>query len=83
MVDNTIIFLEHVLDAEDLITYKLRNIQREISKILYKWSEDPIVRFLEQTQLGEIEESENDAIDLKKLVHEVQERFQNVRKSRL
>lgn len=57
-------------DAEDLITYKLRNIQREISKILDKWSETSIESFLEKSQIGKIEESENDAIDLKQLVHE-------------
>ena len=57
-------------DAEDLITYKLRNIQREISKILDRWSETSIDSFLEKSQLGKIEESENDAIDLKQLAHE-------------
>lgn len=57
-------------DAKDLITYKLRNIQREISTILDKWSETSIDSFLEKSQLGKIEESENDAIDLKQLVYE-------------
>ena len=57
-------------DAEDLITYKLRNIQREISTILDRWSEASVESFLEKSQAGKIEESENDAIDLKQLVHE-------------
>lgn len=59
-------------DAEDLIQYKLRNIQKEISKILKKWSESSIDSFLEKSSSGKIEESENDAIDLKQLFHEQQ-----------
>jgi len=57
-------------DAIDLITYKLRNLQREISKILEKWSETFIESFLEKSKSGELDKSENDAIDLKQLVHE-------------
>lgn len=59
-------------DAEDLIQYKLRNIQKEISNILNKWSESSIEGFLEKSSSGNLEESENDAIDLKQLFHEQQ-----------
>ncbi len=67
-------------DAKDLITYKLRNIQREISTILDKWSESSIDSFLERSQLGKIEESENDAIDLKQLLHEQRKLQQMLKK---
>lgn len=69
MINMTTVSLERS-EAESLIKYKLRNIQKEISKILDKWSEDSVERFLEKASTGEIEESENDAIDLKQLVYE-------------
>ena len=71
MIKMTTVSLERS-DAEDLIQYKLRNIQKEISKILEKWSASSIDSFLEKSSLGEIAESENDAIDLKQLICEQQ-----------
>jgi len=67
-------------DAEDLIQYKLRNIQREISRILEKWSETSIDSFLENSKTGKLDESENDAIDLKQLIQE-QKKLQRLLKS--
>ncbi len=71
MIDMTTVSLERSV-ALNLINYKLRNIQKEISKILEKYSESSIDSFLEKSSSGEIDEAENDAIDLKQLVLEQQ-----------
>ena len=71
MINMTTVSLERS-EALDLINFKLRSIQREISKILDKYSESTIDSFLEKSSSGEIDESENDAIDLKQLVYEQQ-----------
>ncbi len=56
--------------VEDLINYKLRNIQEHINKILKRWNEIEASRFLEKAKNGTYSEAENDAIDLKQLLLE-------------
>lgn len=56
--------------AEDLIGYKLRNIQENIKKILKRWNETESSTFLEKAKNGTYSEAENDAIDLKQLLLE-------------
>lgn len=56
--------------AEDLISYKLRNIQEHINKILKRWNETEASAFLEKAKNGTYSEAENDAIDLKQLLLE-------------
>ncbi len=56
--------------AEDLISYKLRNIQEHIDKILKRWNETEALAFLEKAKNGTYSEAENDAIDLKQLLLE-------------
>jgi len=56
--------------AEDLISYKLRNIQEHIKKILHRWNESEASAFLEKAKNGTYSEAENDAIDLKQLLQE-------------
>ena len=56
--------------AEDLINYKLRNIQEQINKILKRWNESEASVFLEKAKNGTYSEAENDAIDLKQLLLE-------------
>ena len=56
--------------AEDLISYKLRNIQEQIRKILSRWNETEASTFLEKAKNGTYSEAENDAIDLKQLLLE-------------
>ena len=56
--------------AEDLIGYKLRNIQENIQKILKRWNETEASVFLEKAKNGTYYEAENDAIDLKQLMLE-------------
>lgn len=57
-------------EAEDLISYKRRNIQEHISKILKRWNETEAVVFLEKAKNGTYSEVENDAIDLRQLLLE-------------
>ncbi len=54
--------------AEDLVSYKLRNIQENINKILKRWDETEASIFLEKAKNGTYSEAENDAIDLKQLL---------------
>ncbi len=56
--------------AEDLISYKLRNIQEQIIIILKRWNESEASAFLEKAEKGTYTEAENDAIDLKQLLLE-------------
>ena len=56
--------------AEDLISYKLRNIQDHINKKLKRWNETEASAFLEKAKNGTYSEAENDAIDLKQLLLE-------------
>ena len=56
--------------AEDLISYKLRNIQEHINEILKRWNENTASVFLEKAKNGTYSEAENDAIDLKQLLLE-------------
>ncbi|TFG26902.1 MAG: hypothetical protein EU532_08715 [Promethearchaeota archaeon] len=54
--------------AEDLFSYKLKNIQEQIIKILKRWNESEASLFLEKAKNGTYFEAENDAIDLKQLL---------------
>jgi len=56
--------------AKDLISYKLRNIQENISRILKRWNDTEASVFLEKAKNGTYSEAENDAIDLKQLLLE-------------
>ena len=56
--------------AIDLISYKLRNIRKEIEKILTRWNEISAQNFLKNAQIGKYSEAENDVINLKQLLHE-------------
>lgn len=56
--------------VNDLALFKLRNIQLEIQEILEKWKTTSIEDFLQQSKNGLLDESENDAIDLKQLIKE-------------
>ncbi len=56
--------------AEDLISYKLRNVQEHINKVLKRWNEAEASVFLEKAKNGTYSEAENDAIDLKQLLLE-------------
>ena len=56
--------------AEDLVFYKLRNIQENIHKILNRWNEIEASTFLEKAKNGTYSEAENDAIDLNQLLLE-------------
>lgn len=56
--------------AEELITFKLRQIQSIIEDILLRWKEDSIDDFLEKAKDGTLEEAENDAVELKQLIFE-------------
>ena len=56
--------------AEDLISYKKRNIQEQINQILNRWNETEALTFLEKAKNGTYSEAENDAIDLKQLLLE-------------
>ena len=56
--------------AEDLISYKKRNIQEQINQILNRWNETEALAFLEKARNGTYSEAENDAIDLKQLLLE-------------
>ena len=56
--------------AEELIAYKLRNIQNLIYKILERWNEQSAENFIEKARNGTYPEAENDAIDLRQLLIE-------------
>lgn len=57
-------------EAEELITYKLRQIQAEIEEILARWNETSAEQFLQKARDGRHENAENDAIDLRQLLLE-------------
>jgi hypothetical protein len=65
--------------AEELVTFKLRQIQTLIEEILERWKEKVIEEFLEKAKDGTLQEAENDAIELKQLVFE-EEKLQNLLK---
>ena len=56
--------------AEDLISFKLRNIQEQINNILKRWNDSEASAFLVKAKNGTYFEAENDAIDLKQLLLE-------------
>lgn len=56
--------------ARDLISSKIRHIQQLIEEIMNKWNEKSINDFLNKAETGIYREAENDAIDLKQLLHE-------------
>lgn len=67
--------------AEELITFKLGQIQSIIEDILLRWKEDSIDDFLEKAKDGTLEEAENDAVELKQLIFEeekLQKMLQNL-----
>lgn len=57
-------------EVEDLINYKLRNLNKEIQNILDRWNETSTNQFTEKARNGTYEEAENDAIDIRQLVLE-------------
>ena len=63
------VYMDKDID-EDLISYKLRNIQEQINQILNRWNETEASTFLEKAKSGTYSEAENDAIDLKQLLLE-------------
>ena len=56
--------------AEDLISYKIRKIQKHIGYILTRWNESEASVFLEKSKNGTYSEAENDAIYLRQLLME-------------
>ncbi|OLS12079.1 MAG: hypothetical protein RBG13Loki_4300 [Promethearchaeota archaeon CR_4] len=54
--------------AEELITYKLRRIQKLARKILRRWNEISADNFLAKARDGTHKNAENDAIDLEQLL---------------
>lgn len=56
--------------AVDLIMYKLRRVQEVITGIMDRWNVTDAGDFLQKAKEGAYPESENDAIDLKQLLHE-------------
>ncbi|MFW9925014.1 MAG: hypothetical protein ACFFDW_17200 [Candidatus Thorarchaeota archaeon] len=56
--------------AEDLISYKLRQIQALIEDILTRWNETSAEQFLQKAKDGRHENAENDAIALRQLLLE-------------
>lgn len=56
--------------AKELISFKLRSIQAEISSILEIWRYSSIEDFINDVKLGKLKEAENDAIDIRHLAEE-------------
>ena len=56
--------------AVDLIRYKLRRVQELITSIMDRWNVIDAGDFLQKAKEGAYPEAENDAIDLKQLLHE-------------
>lgn len=54
--------------ADDLIKFKIRNIQNQINNILKRWNETSAEIFIKKAKNGIYIEAENDAIDLKQLI---------------
>ncbi|HEC36808.1 hypothetical protein LCGC14_0519520 [marine sediment metagenome] len=54
--------------AEDLITSKLRILQRYIDEILTKYNESSSKDFLEKTRNGIYQNAEDDAVELRQLL---------------
>ena len=54
--------------AEDLISYKLRSIQKQITNILKRWNESDSSAFLVKAKNGTYSEAEMDAIELRQLL---------------
>ena len=63
--------------AEELISFKLRQIQSVIAEILQKWNQPTIDDFLTKAKDGSLEEAENDAVELKQLIYD-EERLQKM-----
>ena len=62
----TIPVKKEILD--ELVDFKLHFITNEINRILAKWNRKSIDQFLKDARAGNLEESEDDAIDLTNLV---------------
>jgi hypothetical protein len=71
----TIIPVEKEL-LEELLDYKLKFLNKEIDKILTKWSYTNPNLFLQHAKDGTIEEAELDAITLKQLLKERKDAYQ-------
>jgi len=54
--------------AEDLLTSKLRILQEYINSILTRWKESSTKFFLEKAHIGEYENAEEDAVELRQLL---------------
>ena len=54
--------------AEDLITSKMRLLQRHIDEILNRWNETSSKSFLEKARKGIHDNAEDDAIELRQLL---------------
>jgi len=54
--------------TEDLIHFKLRQIQIEIDSILHRWNETDAKSLLDKSRNGTYINAENDAIDLHQLI---------------
>ena len=61
---------------EELLDYKLKFLNKEIDKILTKWSYTNSNLFLQHAKDGTIEEAELDAITLKQLLKERKDSYQ-------
>ncbi|MHA1651412.1 MAG: hypothetical protein ACTSYB_14565 [Candidatus Helarchaeota archaeon] len=57
---------------EDLVKFKLKNIQDKIQMILNKWHEFNIDDFIKKTKTGELPDAELDAITIKQLVKDLE-----------
>jgi hypothetical protein len=54
--------------AEDLITLKLRTLQKYIDDILSRWNETSSKDFLEKVRNGVYKNAEDDAVELRQLL---------------
>ena len=54
--------------AEDLLTSKMRILQEYIDTILNRWNETSTKSFLEKARIGEYEDAEEDAVELRQLL---------------
>ena len=67
--------------AEDLISYKLRSIQKQITNILKRWNESDSSAFLVKAKNGTYSEAEMDAITMRQLIadyHKLRELLDSV-----
>ncbi|TFG04680.1 MAG: hypothetical protein EU536_04115 [Promethearchaeota archaeon] len=58
--------------AEDLIKFKLKSVQKTLSRILLHWNQDNAEDFIEKTRLGELIDAEMDAITVRQLLNDIE-----------